>query len=217
MPIFLMFFILLPNFALAADSSSYTPVAVTVKSPIPIGTIMAWPTNSMPADGTWAECNGSNGTPDLRGKFIRGLGGNSGSLGSTQAEETKAHKHIIPKHSHTVSGTASAQTVSVGGQNVTGTAAGQSYMDAMTGVYPGGGTSSWYSADTGTMYGASSRDTSRMTSSSSISGTTDYKTFTTAGGNITGVTSLAGNDTNDAGGLETRPVNVALKYIMKIR
>lgn len=32
----------------------------------------------------WAECNGQNGTPDLRGRFIRGYGDGSGAIGQLQ-------------------------------------------------------------------------------------------------------------------------------------
>jgi hypothetical protein len=55
----------------------------------PIGSILAWPSNSTPGDGgVWLTCNGSaipskystlrdlvgNNTPDFRGKFLRGYG-----------------------------------------------------------------------------------------------------------------------------------------------
>jgi len=36
----------------------------------PIGTIIAWGNGTVPAG--WAKCNGTGGTPNLIGKFIRG-------------------------------------------------------------------------------------------------------------------------------------------------
>ena len=34
----------------------------------------------------WAAANGSGGTPDLRRRFVRGVGGNSGALGAVQED-----------------------------------------------------------------------------------------------------------------------------------
>ena len=85
----------------------------------PAGTIQAWP-SSVPPVG-WLVCDGSEvsrityaglfsviGTtygagdlsttfnlPDLRGKFIRGLGGNSDALGVTQLDGVGSHTHTI--------------------------------------------------------------------------------------------------------------------------
>jgi microcystin-dependent protein len=52
---------------------------------IPIGIIVAFHTPSIkdPIPEGWAECNGQNGTPDLRGRFI--LGGTLGDSGSVNA------------------------------------------------------------------------------------------------------------------------------------
>src|SRR5262249_3903389 len=38
----------------------------------PTGTILAWSSNSAAIPTGWAICNGQNGTPDLRGRFLRG-------------------------------------------------------------------------------------------------------------------------------------------------
>ena len=66
----------------------------------PVGTIIAWPVSKNPEDmENWLECNGQAvnqamypelysiigaHVPDLRGQFLRGLGGNSGTLGTIQ-------------------------------------------------------------------------------------------------------------------------------------
>ena len=69
---------------------------------IPIGVIVMWAgiTDTIPAG--WELCNGSNGTPDLREKFIRGAlpGEDPGTLGGNVA-----HNHTytqIPSHRHTI-------------------------------------------------------------------------------------------------------------------
>ncbi|MFX1321126.1 MAG: hypothetical protein ACFFAQ_05715 [Promethearchaeota archaeon] len=71
-------------------------------TPIPIGLIVMWAgeIDSIPAG--WELCNGSNGTPDLRDKFIRGAppGEDPGTLGGTIS-----HSHTyteIPRHRHTI-------------------------------------------------------------------------------------------------------------------
>lgn len=43
--------------------------------------------------------------PDLRGKFIRGLGGNSGALLEIQPEEIKKHSHNVCIHTTLLSST----------------------------------------------------------------------------------------------------------------
>ncbi len=87
-----MLFVAFPGFA--ADSTSFDPTKVMVQSvatsSIPVGTVIAWPSASWPADAdNWLECNGQTissavypelvaliGTtvPDYRGIFLRGLG-----------------------------------------------------------------------------------------------------------------------------------------------
>lgn len=73
-----------------------------VRQALPSGTVVSWYGYSIP-DG-WLLCNGSNGTPDLRGRFIVGAGAGSGySLNDKGGEAT----HILtieemPKHTHTL-------------------------------------------------------------------------------------------------------------------
>ena len=87
-----MLFVAFPGFA--ADSTSFDPTKVMVQSvatsSIPVGTVIAWPSASWPADAdNWLECNGQTissavypelvaliGTtvPDYRGIFLRGHG-----------------------------------------------------------------------------------------------------------------------------------------------
>ena len=61
-----------------------------------------WSGSSTAIPTGWLLCNGSNGTPDLRNRFIVGAG-NSYSVGSTGGEAT--HKLTVaemPSHSHTI-------------------------------------------------------------------------------------------------------------------
>lgn len=80
---------------------------------IPSGIISMWSgaTNAIPTG--WSLCNGENGTPDLRDKFIVGAGGNyeAGATGgntsttiSGNTGETTLTIAQIPSHSHLLVG-----------------------------------------------------------------------------------------------------------------
>ena len=105
-----------------ADSTTFNPTTVAViakgTSSIPVGTIISWPVAQNPADWqnsdgsyNWLECNGQSisktvypelfalmggQVPDLRGLFLRGLGGNSAELKVKQEDEIKRHSHRTP-------------------------------------------------------------------------------------------------------------------------
>lgn len=74
---------------------------------LPKGLIVAWKGGVNPPSG-WALCNGLNGTPDLRGRFIFGY---NPELGGTYPLEAKggSEKHTLtieemPSHKHTIGG-----------------------------------------------------------------------------------------------------------------
>lgn len=57
---------------------------------IPAGTIVAWfGSGSIPRG--WAICNGDNGTPDLRGQFLRGVGTIQEIGKDNDASDTHSH------------------------------------------------------------------------------------------------------------------------------
>lgn len=66
---------------------------------IPRGGIIMWSGTTVPEG--WALCNGTNGTPDLRDRFIVGIG-NSYSLGAVGGTATNNHTHSMQAHTHTV-------------------------------------------------------------------------------------------------------------------
>ena len=79
---------------------------------VPKGGIIMWSGSTSNIPSGWALCNGANGTPDLRGRFVIGAGGsyNPGNTGGGS----------IPSHSH---GVGSLATNSTGSHSHTGTAA----------------------------------------------------------------------------------------------
>ena len=95
--------------------SEYLP-AISVPGSIPKGVIVMWSGTLATIPVGWALCDGKNGTPDLRNKFIRGIGtGATDEAGATGGSDTitldgnnlPAHAHNMV-HSHTVSGTMSS-------------------------------------------------------------------------------------------------------------
>ena len=69
---------------------------------LPRGTIVAF-TGKVSPDG-WALCDGQNGTPDLRGRFIYGYGAGSGkTLNHRSGSEThQLSISELPSHTHTI-------------------------------------------------------------------------------------------------------------------
>lgn len=68
----------------------------------PKGLILIWSGAIVDIPVGWSLCDGSNGTPDLRDKFIVGAGG-SYSPGDTGGSATHVHPFTSDGHYHTVS------------------------------------------------------------------------------------------------------------------
>lgn len=85
-----------------------------IRSGVPIGTVVAFSGLLINIPDGWFVCDGNNGTPDLRDRFIMGVAsGSTASFGDTGGSAT---------HSHTVtidSGGAHTHTGTVGGTSLT--------------------------------------------------------------------------------------------------
>lgn len=93
----------LADFVASADASYVTPAelaaALAGVSAVPSGLISMWTGSVAPAG--WALCDGSNGTPDLRDKFVIGAGG-SHVGGATGGADTHNHGGVTGDHALTV-------------------------------------------------------------------------------------------------------------------
>ncbi len=214
---------------LAADSTSFDPTKVMVQSigAIPVGTVITWPSNSWPSDkDNWLECNGQSisstvypelvavvgsTVPDYRGRFLRGV--SSGHfVGEKVANSIKSHNHTQPAHTHSFSG----QLVSTA---LSGTAAGQRYLDEWTGIGGSG------SGDTGPVvrrvYGLEGITTEtdwtykdsnyKYANSSSVSGNLKN-------GTVAGTIGQGGGDPTDyTGGSETAPDHIYVRCLIRAK
>lgn len=75
---------------------------------VPLGGIIMWSGASNAIPTGWALCDGKNGTPDLRDKFIVGAG-NAYRPGDAGGEVTvRLTTNELPAHTHSVTGTAAS-------------------------------------------------------------------------------------------------------------
>ena len=71
-------------------------------SDFPIGGIIIWSGSQSDIPTNWQLCDGTNGTPDLRGQFIVGAGGDY-AVGNTGGEsEHTLTIAEMPSHKHTI-------------------------------------------------------------------------------------------------------------------
>jgi hypothetical protein len=121
---------------------------------VPSGVIVMWAGSIGSIPSGWHLCDGTNGTPDLRDRFIVGAGntyspGNTGGS-NTHTHSLSAHTHSLSGHTHTFSGTTSVfnsngNAIASGGANYTGS---HSHTYSGTTVGPTPNTSSAPSLDT---------------------------------------------------------------------
>jgi microcystin-dependent protein len=98
----------------APAGTNTTQIATTafVNSALPIGSIIMWfgTVGNIPTG--WAVCDGTNGTPDLRDRFVVGAG-STYSVGDTGGVNAVALTTAeIPSHTHSISGSGTTSAVS---------------------------------------------------------------------------------------------------------
>lgn len=77
---------------------------------IPRGLIVAWYGSTPDIPTGWQQCNGTNGTPDLRSLYLRGAGSGVGlgNLGypnnHNHTYSDDGHRHHIPSGGHLAAG-----------------------------------------------------------------------------------------------------------------
>jgi prepilin-type N-terminal cleavage/methylation domain-containing protein len=98
---------------LPTSSISGTIVGSTVPAPgstpdesLPVGSIIMWSGSIASIPEGWQFCNGTNGTPDLRGRFVMGVnsGEDPGVTGGSTDHTHGPGSYVVPSHTHTYSG-----------------------------------------------------------------------------------------------------------------
>ena len=99
---------------------------------VPSGIILLWSGSTASIPSGWALCNGSNGTPDLRDRFVVGAG-TSYAVGATGGANTVTlDATMIPSHTHTVTTTGSTAASGDHTHTFSGTSSGQSVTHTHT-------------------------------------------------------------------------------------
>lgn len=133
--------------------------AATVAQAVPTGAILMWSGSIATIPSGWFICDGTNGTPDLRSRFIVG----AGSTYAVNATGGTANA-VVVSHTHTYSATTSGQSA-----NHTHALSANAVEAAASGTLnaPGGSAS--------TFYGTTAVNTTNVQSNDhthSVSGTT---------------------------------------------
>jgi len=187
-----------------ASTTIYGDLKVTGESNVmPSGGIIMWSGSTDDIPTTWALCDGLNGTPDLRDRFVVGAG-SSYSVGATGGANSVALTIAqLPAHAHSFSGSSSSagSHTHSGSTNTTG-----NHNHSVGGVHQSGG--NYGDHDGG--------------GNSAGSGTTDYAgnhshslSINSNGSHTHSVSGTVGS-TGSGEAHENRPPFYALAYIMKL-
>ena len=198
------------------SQGSGSAAAWTTVIGVPSGIIAVWSGSEGSIPSGWYLCNGSNGTPDLRNRFIVGAGsGSSYSVGNTGGSNTVTlSTSQIPSHSHTTNNHSHNASVSDPGHghSVSVSDPGHSHNTSVTGakLFPGyGGAHVPYGGAggyPGTHFNMSNANTGISANASNANTSISVST-----GNANPST----NNTGGGGSHENRPPYYALCYIMK--
>jgi len=96
-----------PTAPTAGSGTNNTQVATTgfVRSIIPAGVILLWSGSTSNIPTGWVLCNGANGTPDLRNRFVVGAGSTYGVGATGGADSVTLTTSQIPSHNHSATST----------------------------------------------------------------------------------------------------------------
>lgn len=211
-----------------------------ITNAIPAGIIAAWSGTIATIPTGWVLCDGTNGTPDLRGRFIVGAGGgytvgDTGGANSVtlSVAQVPPHSHNIASHTHSVANhNHGGSTGSVGNHtHGSGSYAAQSSthshvygdVDATSDsnhTHPASGTS--IASGPSTSVDAPNRTwtggshTHNVSGSSSAGGGHNHTIPTQTGLSTGGSGTLTTNNTGSGAAHENRPPYYALAFIMKV-
>ena len=109
----------LPNAALDDNTIEIGKLSSSVSNAlVPVGGIIMWSGSIAEAEAltNWRICDGANGTPNLRDKFVMGVGSSVNTSTATQGETGGANSYTLalnqmPQHKHDVSDSGHSHTI----------------------------------------------------------------------------------------------------------
>jgi len=184
----------------ATNSTSTTTAATAnairkaIQEGIPSGCIMMWSGSIGSVPSGFQVCDGTNGTPDLRDRFIVGAGGNYSVNATGGANSVTLTTSQIPSHNHS--------TNSAGDHTHSGTASSAgAHIHSITTVFSTGSTAGVF-VQTGSTGTSDTRSAGAHTHTLSIN---------SGGAHTHSITNTGGGQSH-----ENRPPYYALAYIMKL-
>jgi microcystin-dependent protein len=178
-----------------------------VHAVLPTGIIVMWNSTAASIPAGWQLCNGSNGTPDLRGQFVVGAGGSYTPGDSGGANSVTLTANAMPIHTHELTG--SLTTGSAGSHTHTSTVTdpGHAHSVVDTVDFRGAGVGNLGTRGGGTATGVAA---------TGISVTIDTALSHTHSLTLSGNTQSAGGTGGTTQPHENRPPYYALCYIQKM-
>lgn len=184
-----------PTAAVGTNTTQVATTAFVMANGVPVGGIVMWSGTVATIPANWALCDGTDGTPDLRNKFIIGAGSTYNPAATGGAATVTLLEANLPAHTHTFTGTAALD----GSHSHTATDSGHSHSylkSVSTGGIAGG---------TGALDGNSSDSTGSGSANITVS------THTGHTHNVTGTNSSVGSGT----AVNILPPYFALAFIMR--
>jgi microcystin-dependent protein len=189
--------------------SNQTTAKAYTDTSAPIGMIVMWNTTAKPIPSNFQLCDGTNGTPDLRDKFVVGAG-TSYAVGATGGANTVALAiGNLPAHSHGVNDPSHAHSVYDPGHNHGLNDPGHSHSTIID-VWSQGGGATGFLGPGGGGHGTSTWGTSG-------SGTGIWLNAASTGISIYGAnTGISIQNTGSGTAHENRPPYYALAFIQRM-
>ena len=120
-----------PTAAVGTNTTQVATTAFVMANGVPVGGIIMWSGTVATIPANWALCNGSNGTPDLRDKFVIGAGSTYAPAATGGAATKTLEVANLPSHSHSLTGATAAAS---GGHTHSVSDAGHYHSGSFTNV-----------------------------------------------------------------------------------
>ena len=173
---------------------------------VPSGLICMWSGSIASIPAGWVLCNGSNGTPDLRGQFIMGAGGSYAPGYTGGAASVSLLTANLPAHSHTLTDPGHAHGVTDPGHAHSVVDPGHSHTFTTTVISPSGG-----NLTTGSLSSVQGQGAGTNTAATGLS----VNAATTSIGINAAGTGITVNNTGSNSPVSILPPFYALAFIMK--